>query len=89
MLVLSRKNGESLIINGELEIKIIEISGDKVRIGVEAPQSYRILRKELQQTVETNHEAAHPPTSIRALSGLAERIKNQQVAVGTAHPADE
>lgn len=58
MLVLSRKVGESLVINGELELRIIEISGDKVRVGIEAPKNYRVLRKELCMTVESNKDAA-------------------------------
>ena len=58
MLVLSRKCGESLIIDNEIEVKIIEVVGDKIRIGIEAPQNIKILRKELVQTVETNQQAA-------------------------------
>ena len=58
MLILTRKCGESLIINTEIELKITEISGDKVKIGIEAPKDYKILRKELCQTVENNRAAA-------------------------------
>lgn len=58
MLILSRKCGESLLINGEIEVKITEISGDKVKIGIDAPKDCLILRKELCQTVESNKEAA-------------------------------
>lgn len=58
MLILSRKCGESLIINNEIELKVTEISGDKVKIGIEAPKDYKILRKELCQTVEYNRAAA-------------------------------
>lgn len=58
MLILSRKCGESLIIDQTIEIKITDISGDKVRIGIEAPRDCKILRKELCQTVENNKQAA-------------------------------
>lgn len=58
MLVLSRKCGESLLINGQIEVKITEISGDKVKIGIEAPKDFIILRKELCQIAENNKEAA-------------------------------
>lgn len=58
MLILTRKCGESLVINNEIELKITEISGDKVKIGIEAPKDYKILRKELCQTVENNRAAA-------------------------------
>lgn len=58
MLILSRKCGESIVINGEIEILVTEISGDKIKIGITAPQNYRVLRKELCQTVESNRESA-------------------------------
>ncbi|MGN1482011.1 carbon storage regulator CsrA [Porcipelethomonas sp.] len=58
MLILSRKSGESLLINEEIEIKIIEVSGDKVKIGIEAPKNVKILRKELSQTMESNKASA-------------------------------
>ncbi|MFR0880897.1 MAG: carbon storage regulator CsrA [Oscillospiraceae bacterium] len=51
MLILSRKSGESLMINEEIEIKIIEVNGDKVKIGIDAPKNVKILRKELSQTM--------------------------------------
>lgn len=59
MLILSRKCGESLIINDHIEIVISEISGDKVRIGIEAPKDVKVLRKELVQTMESNKQAAN------------------------------
>lgn len=58
MLILSRKCGESLIINDNIEVKITEIAGDKVKIGIDAPLDHKILRKELSQTVESNKQAA-------------------------------
>lgn len=54
MLILSRKPGETLVINNEIEVKIIEISGDKVKIGIEAPKNVKILRQELSQTMDSN-----------------------------------
>ncbi|MGN0613883.1 MAG: carbon storage regulator CsrA [Porcipelethomonas sp.] len=54
MLILSRKTGETLLINDEIEVKIIEINGDKVKLGIEAPKNVKVLRKELRQTVESN-----------------------------------
>lgn len=71
MLVLSRKPEEALIINDDIEIKIIEIVGDKVRIGVEAPKNYKIMRKELLQTVQSNQQAAKPVYSKDLMSFIA------------------
>lgn len=78
MLILSRKPGEALDINGKIEIKIIEVSGDKVKIGISAPEDVKILRSELCQTVESNKDAAssvNPKKLFSMLSGLDE--KNQ------------
>ena len=58
MLILSRKAGESLILDGGIEIKITEIYGDKVRIGIDAPPQVKVYRKELYATIQENQSAA-------------------------------
>ena len=59
MLVLSRKVGESLRIGDDVEIMITEIKGDLVRMGIEAPRSVQIWRKEIWLSiVEQNKKAA-------------------------------
>lgn len=58
MLVLSRKPNETIKIGDDIELKIIEVKGDVVRIGIEAPKSVDILRGELVLSIsETNSEA--------------------------------
>ncbi|MBY0223499.1 carbon storage regulator CsrA [Mammaliicoccus sciuri] len=58
MLVLSRKTNDTIKISDNIEIRILEIKGDTVRIGIEAPKSVDILRGELVQSItETNSEA--------------------------------
>ena len=52
MLVLTRKVGEEFVIDGNIRVKIIEIRGKKVRICVQAPKHIRILRSEIQNTLE-------------------------------------
>ncbi len=47
MLVLTRKAGESLYIGDDIKISIVGIDGDKVRVGIEAPESKRVFREEL------------------------------------------
>ena len=49
-------------IQDNIEIRIIEVNGDKVKIGIDAPKNVPILRKELCQTVESNKEAAASAT---------------------------
>lgn len=58
MLVLARKVDESLVIGDDIEVKILSIDGDTVRIGVEAPKNVLILRRELYaQVAEENRSA--------------------------------
>lgn len=87
MLILTRKVGESLLLNDEIEIKVTEIQGDRVRIGIEAPRNYRIIRKELRQTVESNREAAESSVSARKLLSLlsaAEHREEKQDQTGSS-----
>ncbi|MEK5040719.1 carbon storage regulator CsrA [Sporosarcina sp. FSL K6-3457] len=58
MLVLSRKTNETIQIGDNIEIRVLEVKGDTVRIGIEAPKSVDILRGELVLSIsETNTEA--------------------------------
>ena len=66
MLVLHRKKGESLIINDNIKITIVDISGEKVKIAVEAPKEIPVLRSELVNAAEANKEAAGSENSISA-----------------------
>ena len=59
MLALSRKKNEALIINNNVEVTVLEIKGDQVKIGVTAPKSVAIFRKEIYlQIQEENKKAA-------------------------------
>ena len=66
MLVLHRKKGESLIINDNIKITIVDISGEKVKIAVEAPKEIPVLRSELVNAAEANKEAAGRENTISA-----------------------
>lgn len=58
MLVLSRKLNETINIGDDVQIRILEVKGDTVRIGIDAPKSVDILRGELVQSIsESNTEA--------------------------------
>ena len=59
MLALSRRKDESIIINDNIEITIIEVKGEQVKLGITAPKSVPIYRKEVYiQIQEANREAA-------------------------------
>lgn len=60
MLVLTRKTEESILIGEHIEIRVLGVSGDKVRIGIEAPREIEVFRKEVagrESTVSTNGNA--------------------------------
>ncbi|MFP3489338.1 carbon storage regulator CsrA, partial [Staphylococcus sp. SIMBA_130] len=58
MLVLGRKKGESIVINDEIELKIISIDGDTVKLGVEAPKNIAIHRKEVYEAIQAENKLA-------------------------------
>lgn len=58
MLILTRKCGQSVIIGEDIEIKILDISEDKVSIGIIAPRNVSIVRKELIEVKDENIKAA-------------------------------
>lgn len=73
MLILTRKMGQSVIIGGNIEINILEIEEDKVKIGVNAPKEISILRKELIEVKDENTKAVQINKEI--LSRLENFIK--------------
>jgi carbon storage regulator len=54
MLVLSRKKNESIVINDEITIVVVEIRGDKVRLGIEAPKEVPVHRREVYEAIKRN-----------------------------------
>ena len=75
MLALTRKSGESIIIDGNIEITILDIKGDKVRIGVNAPKNVTIHRKEVYNQIKAaNQEATNISLEqINQISGLVKK----------------
>lgn len=61
MLVLSRKNGESIRVGNDIEITVCQVSGNRVRLAISAPKDVSIRRSELDDRQRS--EAASPPTS--------------------------
>ncbi len=56
MLVLSRKKNEKIVISDEIVLTIVEIRGDKVRVGIEAPQHVQIHRQEVYDAIRRRGE---------------------------------
>ncbi|HCA49832.1 MAG: carbon storage regulator CsrA [Pirellulaceae bacterium] len=57
MLVLSRKKNESIVINNDITIVVVDIRGDKVRLGVEAPKEVPVHRQEVFNAIQRNEDA--------------------------------
>lgn len=57
MLVLSRKKNESIVINNDITIVVVEIRGDKVRLGVEAPKEVPVHRREVFEAIRRSEAA--------------------------------
>ena len=62
MLVLSRKKDESIIINDHIRVTVVEIRGDKVRLGIDAPKDVTVHRREVYEAIQ-NQLKAHEESS--------------------------
>lgn len=69
MLIMKRRAGESFTIGDEIEVEVLEVAGSRVKLGIVAPESIAIVRKEARVTREENITAARPmdPEAIAAL----------------------
>jgi carbon storage regulator len=64
MLVLSRKKNESIIINDNITVTVIEIRGDKVRIGIEAPKDVTVHRREVYEAIQNQNRLSEPGAKV-------------------------
>jgi len=58
MLILTRKIGQSLIIGDGIEVKVVSIDGENIKIGISAPKDVSVVRKELLEVKDENKKAA-------------------------------
>ena len=58
MLVLSRKTGESIMIGDQIEVKILSIDGDQVKLGIVAPKSVKVHRSEVYEAIQEQNKEA-------------------------------
>ena len=61
MLVLSRKSNESIVINNNIKVTVVEIRGDKVRLGIEAPKDIPVHREEIYNQINGQAAAGTSP----------------------------
>ncbi len=70
MLALTRKKGESLVINNNIEVTVLEIRGDQVKIGISAPKEVPIYRKEVYLQIQEENKAVLNADGLEALKNL-------------------
>lgn len=71
MLALSRKKGEALIINNDIEITVLEIRGEQIKLGISAPKEVSIYRKEVYGQIQAaNKEAVDNSEAVDQLASL-------------------
>lgn len=75
MLILQRKEGESLLIGEEIEITVLAVEAGRVRLAIQAPRDVMILRNELKVAAQTNREAADEEVSPLELLGVLREKK--------------
>ena len=70
MLALTRKKRESLVVNNNIEITVLEIRGDQIKIGISAPKNVPVYRKEVYLQIQKENEASLKADGLEALKNL-------------------
>ncbi len=76
MLVLSRKKNESIIINDSITVTVIEIRGDKVRLGIEAPKDITVHRREVYEAIQNQARSRDTGTKVPSPDVSGERLSS-------------
>lgn len=76
MLVITRKVGESIIISDKVEVSVLEVVGDKVKLGINAPREIKIIRSELKIAKETNEQSAEVSAGVKQLLNKRKQEEN-------------
>ena len=82
MLILSRKAGESIVIDGRIHVKVMRVEGDLVKIGIEAPAEVPVHRHEVYEEIQRSNQqalirqnAALPPLAAAKAGGPVEKAR--------------
>ncbi len=70
MLALSRKKNEALVIDNKIEVTVLDIKGDQVKIGISAPKEVPVYRKEIYLQIQEANKAAMEPEMADALKNI-------------------
>ena len=74
MLVLTRKSNQSIMIGDEIEVSVLAIMGEKVRIGIQAPRTIPVFRKEVY--LEIQQERGEDPQAQQAVDAALDELKS-------------
>ena len=77
MLVITRKSGESIVINGNIEVTVVGITKDGVRLGIEAPREVQVHRREVFEAIAEANRAAAIPSSRTPVQDAAALLRGQ------------
>lgn len=90
MLILTRRAGESIVIGNNVVVKIVEVRGDQIRLGIEAPRDVQVHREEVYREIEAhNTRAASSVNQARKLAARMPRPVRQESAQDAPPSADE
>ncbi|QDU72359.1 carbon storage regulator CsrA [Mucisphaera calidilacus] len=81
MLVLSRQRDETIMIGDEIEITVVDIRGDKVRLGINAPRNVQVHRKEVYEAIKKENTAS-ANVQIADLTRLETHVKRRAAGSG-------
>ncbi len=70
MLALTRKKGEALVLGNDIEVQVLEIKGDQVKLGIRAPKQLPIYRKEVYTQIQESNKQALDLAGMEAAKGL-------------------
>lgn len=70
MLALTRKKGEALVLNNDIEITVLEIKGDQVKLGIHAPKEVPVYRKEIYLQIQKENQDSMNVEGMEALKNL-------------------
>ena len=75
MLILSRKTDEKIKIGDDITLTIIEIRGDQVKIGVEAPKSVKVFRQEVFNAIKSENKSAAEIPNVSGIDAITKLLK--------------
>ena len=81
MLLITRREGEALVINGSIEVRILEIRGGRVKLGIEYPVGNTVFRQELFAKIQAENQAAAQPLAAAANVTDAGRLQEALVKI--------